>query len=140
MSLLRNGKNTAYNTLDYSPSTLCCLARQKNNLFILLRYAKENIGMQRPSSLLSSFAYTDTIEGYCFLPLPRLSFFAPLVYTTNGILRSTETNAANNEPIIRIPSGETVILSCAPNHFKFHPTAAVQATCKSGQTLGETCV
>lgn len=71
------------------------------------------------------------------LPLPRLSFFAPLVFTTNGILRSTETNSANNEPIIRIPSGETVILSCAPNHFKFHPTASVQATCKSGQTLGE---
>lgn len=70
------------------------------------------------------------------MPLPRLSFFAPLVYTPNGVLRSTEISSTTNEPIIRIPAGESVVLSCAPNHFKLYPTPSVQATCKTGQTLG----
>lgn len=80
---------------------------------------------------------TDSIEADCLLPLPRLSFFAPLVYTPNGVLRTTEIGGISNEPTIRIPAGESVVLSCAPNHFKFQATTSVPATCKTGQTLSK---
>lgn len=80
---------------------------------------------------------TDSIEADCLLPLPRLSFFAPLVYTPNGVLRTTEIGGISNEPTIRIPAGESMVLSCAPNHFKFQATTSVPATCKTGQTLSK---
>lgn len=79
--------------------------------------------------------HTDSIEADCLLPLPRLSFFAPLVYTPNGVLRTTEIGGISSEPTIRIAAGESVVLSCAPNHFKFQATTSVPATCKTGQTL-----
>lgn len=57
------------------------------------------------------------------------------MYTTNGILKSTELNA-NNKEMIRIPTGEKVILSCAPNYFKEIPTLNwLEATCVNDQIL-----
>lgn len=79
----------------------------------------------------------DSIDADCQLPLPANSFFAPLIFTPNGILKSSEVNSNTQEHYVRIAAGETVILSCTPNRFKFNPIQSLEATCKTGQTLSK---
>jgi len=71
----------------------------------------------------------------CKLQLPKLSFFAPLVFTTNGTLTTTESNDIDDNNFVRIPSEETVILSCAPNYFKTIESIFLEATCKENDIL-----
>lgn len=72
----------------------------------------------------------------CKLQLPKLSFFAPLVFTLNGTLKTTESNGGDNN-FVRIGSNEKIILSCAPNYFKTIESKFLEATCKGNDILGE---
>lgn len=71
----------------------------------------------------------------CKLQLPRLSFFAPLVFTPNGTLKATESDRDNN--FVNIANGEEILLSCAPNYFKKIESKFVGATCKGNNVLGK---
>ncbi|XP_037031974.1 uncharacterized protein LOC119071244 isoform X1 [Bradysia coprophila] len=69
----------------------------------------------------------------CTLQLPRLSFFAPLVFTPNGTLKPTESNGDNN--FVKIENAEKIVLSCAPNYFKSIESKFVEATCRGNNLL-----
>jgi len=71
----------------------------------------------------------------CKLQLPKLSFFAPLVFTMNGTLKTTESNDIDDNNFVRIPSEEKVILSCAPNYFKSIESISLEATCNGDDIL-----
>lgn len=71
------------------------------------------------------------------MPLPRLAFFAPLIFSPDGTLLATE-NVGELYPDVTIPAGDKVVLSCAPNYFKKHPNEKVlEATCRGDKILGE---
>lgn len=67
----------------------------------------------------------------CVLPLPRFSFFMPLVYT-----RAEELLPLENVENITLHGNQRVILSCYPGYFKRMPKEQVlSASCKSGELL-----
>lgn len=72
------------------------------------------------------------------MPLPKLSFFPPLVLLPNGTLKGTESNDIDDNNFVHIASGEKIVLSCAPNYFKTIESTYLEATCKRDQILGET--
>jgi len=71
----------------------------------------------------------------CKLQLPKLSFFPPLIFNTNGTLKSTENNDIDDNNFVRIAADEKVVLSCAPNYFKAVETTFLEATCKENDIL-----
>lgn len=81
-----------------------------------------------------SLEYFPFVED-CKLQLPKLSFFAPLVFDPEGTLKTTETNGDDN--FVRIASDENIILSCAPNYFKNVESKFLNATCKGNDILGK---
>lgn len=94
--------------------------------------------VSRKSFLLLAMLYiaADALEveiDDCKLQLPRLSFFAPLVFTPNGTLKPTESDGDNN--FVNIANAEEIVLSCAPNYFKSIETKFVEATCKGNNIL-----
>lgn len=71
------------------------------------------------------------------LPLPRLAFFAPLIFYPNGTLVPADNYGAEIPDIkVKIASGQKVMLSCYPNFFKALPNEQTfEATCKTDKTL-----
>ncbi|KAJ6646338.1 hypothetical protein Bhyg_01549, partial [Pseudolycoriella hygida] len=69
----------------------------------------------------------------CELQLPRYAFNAPLIFTQNGTLKTTESNDDNN--FVRITDSENIILSCAPNYFDSIESTYLEATCKGNDVL-----
>jgi len=83
--------------------------------------------------LLLAVFYVTADARDCKLQLPKLTFFAPLVFTPNGTLKTTESDSDNN--FVTIANHEKVILSCAPNYFRTIETTFVEGTCKGDDVL-----
>lgn len=82
------------------------------------------------------FIVSNSISEKCPLILPDLSFFAPLVFRPDGVLKTTALNA-NGMNVVPLDNGEDAILSCAPNYFKKFPqNQFVRAKCLGDQSLG----
>lgn len=88
--------------------------------------------LKRSYLLLVVFCVTADARD-CKLQLPKLSFFAPLVFTPNGTLKTPVSN--NDKNFVRIANHEKVILSCAPNYFRSIEATFVEATCKGDDVL-----
>lgn len=85
--------------------------------------------------LIKLYVIEGEIEVGCKLPLPKLSFFAPLVFTPEGTLKATESSGDDN--FVRAANDEKIVLSCAPYYFKTIESKYLVATCKSNDVLGK---
>lgn len=71
----------------------------------------------------------------CVLDLPNLSFFAPLVFTLDGILVPAAVTQRGSYQV-SLKNDDEVLLSCSPNFFKKMPTQQfLKAKCSGGQEL-----
>lgn len=78
-----------------------------------------------------------TGNDFCELPLPKLSFFPPLIFTEDGTLKTTQTIEPDDVSIVRVNVDEQIILSCSPNFFTNYPTKTkIIGTCKRDSILG----
>lgn len=82
-------------------------------------------------TLVHSQNVVSDTDDSCNLPMPRFSFFMPLIFNRIGQL--LEPESVQN---VEMHGGQRVILSCFPGFFKKMPKVQViNATCQRGEIL-----